>query len=126
MAPDNTEQRIEQWRQLQRERARSVQLHLFLLSHAAKCENDRCPSPNCARMKALLHHEQDCKVTQKGRCAMCKRLWALVHIHSRQCRNHDSCRVPKCEQIRLSTPWQVQQAHQEQINESPVCRVVNS
>ena len=128
MTSDDTEHRIEQWRQLQKERARSVQLHLFLLSHAAKCEDRRCPSPNCARMKGLLRHEQECKITQKGRCAMCKRLWALVHIHARQCRDSESCRVPSCEQVRGSylRSQQVQQNHDEAMNETPVCRVVNS
>lgn len=115
---DGVEYRREQWRQLQRERARSVQLHLFLLSHAAKCKDDRCPSSNCAGMKTLVHHERSCQIKQRGGCASCKRLWALVHIHARQCRNPDSCHVPHCRQVGDSYR-RIQQGEQQQETASP-------
>ena len=34
-----------------RQRARSIQLHMQLLAHAAICRNPKCPSANCEKMK---------------------------------------------------------------------------
>lgn len=89
-------------RAIHKERERSVQLHLVLLSHAARCKEDKCPSANCARMKVLLRHEQACKVRAKGGCGACKRIWALLHIHARTCGNASTspCHVPHCQQVR--------------------------
>lgn len=103
--------------QLRKERERSVQLHLFLLSHASRCQGDKCPSPNCARMKVLLRHEQVCKIRAKGGCGACKRIWALFHIHARQCKTSTAtscCHIPHCQEVR-GRYLQIQEA-----NKSPV------
>lgn len=35
----------------------------------------------------------------QGGCAICRRIWALLQIHARQCRR-DACMVPKCRQLK--------------------------
>ena len=91
----------EQTEEKKKERARSIQLHMQLLAHAASCENDKCPSANCSKMKGLLNHGRTCKTQAKGGCPVCKRIWALLQLHARQCKN-DNCRVPSCNVIRES------------------------
>ena len=81
-----------------RERQRSIQLHMQLLQHASACRNPSCPSANCSKMKNLLKHGATCQVRVQGGCAICRRIWALLQIHARQCRR-DNCVVPKCRQL---------------------------
>jgi len=82
-----------------KERARSIQLHMQLLAHAASCDNAKCPSANCSKMKGLLEHGKTCQKQAKGGCHVCKRIWALLQLHARQCKNKD-CKVPSCNVIR--------------------------
>jgi hypothetical protein len=84
-----------------KERQRSIQLHMQLLSHAANCnsENKECPSANCNKMKGLLAHGKTCKTTAAGGCPVCKRIWALFQLHARQCKE-SNCKVPNCSTIR--------------------------
>lgn len=82
-----------------RERQRSIQLHMTLLMHAATCLSPKCHSQNCAKMKGLLQHGQTCKAKIAGGCNICKRIWTLLQIHARQCKD-PACPVPKCLAIR--------------------------
>ena len=82
-----------------RERQRSIQLHMTLLLHAATCVSSKCPSANCHKMKGLLKHGAQCPIKAAGGCAVCKRIWALLQLHARQCKA-SSCRVPNCMAIR--------------------------
>jgi hypothetical protein len=82
-----------------KERQRSIQLHMTLLLHAATCQNSKCPSANCQKMKGLLKHGAECKQKATGGCNVCKRIWALLQIHARQCKQ-TSCPVPNCMAIR--------------------------
>jgi E1A/CREB-binding protein len=82
-----------------RDRQRSIQLHMQLLQHASGCQNQQCPSANCNKMKNLLKHGATCATRVQGGCAICRRIWALLQIHARQCRR-DSCMVPKCRQLK--------------------------
>jgi len=82
-----------------KERQRSIQLHMTLLLHAATCQNPKCPSANCQKMKGLLKHGAQCKQKATGGCNVCKRIWALLQIHARQCKQ-SSCPVPNCMAIR--------------------------
>ncbi|CAM9574217.1 unnamed protein product, partial [Phaeothamnion confervicola] len=91
-APQMTEQQ-------RRERQRSIQLHMQLLQHASTCQDPRCPSQNCTRMKGLLTHGTTCNIRAGGGCQICRRIWALLQIHARQCKRSD-CNVPKCQQLR--------------------------
>lgn len=82
-----------------KERQRSIQLHMTLLQHAATCTSLKCPSANCTKMKGLLKHGAQCQVKATGGCNVCKRIWALLQIHARQCKAK-SCAVPNCMAIR--------------------------
>jgi len=81
------------------ERQRSIQLHMQLLQHAAKCHSPKCPSANCNKMKGLLRHGSTCTTKHTGGCQICKRIWALLQIHARQCKQ-PNCVVPNCMAIR--------------------------
>ena len=82
-----------------RDRHRSIQLHMQLLQHASGCRNQQCPSANCNKMKNLLKHGANCSTRVQGGCAICRRIWALLQIHARQCRR-EACVVPKCRQLK--------------------------
>ena len=82
-----------------RERQRSIQLHMTLLQHAATCNSAKCPSANCTKMKGLLKHGAQCQIKATGGCNVCKRIWALLQIHARQCKLKN-CLVPNCMAIR--------------------------
>lgn len=82
-----------------KERARSIQLHMTLLLHASTCRSPTCTSANCAKMKGLLKHGNGCKIKANGGCNVCKRIWALLQIHARQCKT-EHCPVPNCLAIR--------------------------
>jgi len=82
-----------------KERQRSIQLHMQLLLHAATCVSPKCPSANCTKMKGLLKHGASCQVKAVGGCHICKRIWALLQIHARQCKQ-TICPVPNCMAIR--------------------------
>jgi hypothetical protein len=82
-----------------RDRARSIQLHMQLLVHASGCVNQACPSANCSKMKALLKHGATCTMRATGGCHICRRIWALLQIHARQCRQ-TTCPVPRCRDLK--------------------------
>jgi E1A/CREB-binding protein len=82
-----------------KERQRSIQLHMTLLLHASTCNNPKCPSANCAKMKGLLKHGEQCRIKASGGCNVCKRIWALLQIHARQCKAKN-CPVPNCMALR--------------------------
>ena len=82
-----------------KERQRSIQLHMTLLQHAATCTSTQCPSANCTKMKGLLKHGAQCQIKATGGCNVCKRIWALLQIHARQCKAKP-CPVPNCMAIR--------------------------
>jgi E1A/CREB-binding protein len=82
-----------------RKRQRTIQLHMQLLAHASTCRNAACPSANCEKMKNLLAHGNKCTIKVQGGCAVCRRIWALLQIHARQCRR-PTCQVQKCRQLK--------------------------
>mmetsp|Transcript_49977 Transcript_49977/g.100640 ORF Transcript_49977/g.100640 Transcript_49977/m.100640 type:complete len:130 (+) Transcript_49977:65-454(+) len=85
--------------QQQRQRQRSIELHMQLLAHAAACHNAACPSANCQKMKSLLQHGTNCPIKLQGGCCICRRIWALLQTHARQCAKAD-CQVPKCKDLK--------------------------
>ncbi|OQR98352.1 histone acetyltransferase [Achlya hypogyna] len=88
-------------RKAREERAKSIALHMQLLVHASSCsaEKGNCTSLNCEKMKELLRHGASCKRRATGGCTICRRVWALLQIHARQCRGAD-CAVPRCKDLR--------------------------
>jgi E1A/CREB-binding protein len=82
-------------------RARSISLHMQLLEHASGCMIKDCPSHNCSKMKNLLRHGATCKIRATGGCSICRRIWALLQIHARQCKDvSGKCPVPRCKDLK--------------------------
>ena len=81
------------------ERARSIRLHMELLVHASGCINTACPSANCYRMKTMLRHGARCALRAAGGCQVCRRTWAFLQIHARQC-TQTACLVPRCKDLK--------------------------
>lgn len=92
-------QKDQQTEEQRKERQRSIQLHMTLLMHAATCDSLKCQSQNCAKMKNLLKHGDTCPIKAGGGCNVCKRIWTLLQIHAKQCKE-PNCPVPKCHAIR--------------------------
>jgi hypothetical protein len=82
-----------------KERARSIKLHMELLTHAAECVSPTCPFKNCKKMKDFLRHESACKVGAVRGCRLCTRINGLLNMHARSCKN-DECVVPKCKELK--------------------------
>jgi len=81
-----------------KKRERMIRLHMSLLVHASSCRKKKCPSQNCAKMKALLKHGKTCKKRNQG-CHVCRRIWTLLQIHARQCRT-EKCKVLQCASLK--------------------------
>lgn len=45
-------------------------------------------------------HGAKCTVRANRGCALCKRIWAFLQLHARQCRKGRDCRVPKCNELK--------------------------
>ena len=82
-----------------KKRQKAVELHLTLLQHAATCNDIKCRSNNCTKMKGLLKHGDSCTIKASGGCNVCKRILALLQLHARQCKV-TNCPVFKCNAIR--------------------------
>ena len=97
--PVTTDGKSQQTDEQRRERQRSIHLHMTLLLHAASCHTPTCQSQNCAKMKSLLKHGESCSTKHAGGCNVCKRIYTLLQIHARQCKE-SKCPVPKCQAFR--------------------------
>ncbi|KAI5066243.1 hypothetical protein GOP47_0018867 [Adiantum capillus-veneris] len=81
---------------------RVVQLRkmLELLVHASQCGyTTQCQYPNCLRVKALFRHGLACRTRASGGCQLCKRMWYLLQLHARACKEAE-CRVPRCKDLK--------------------------
>ncbi|CAI5718434.1 unnamed protein product [Peronospora effusa] len=70
-----------------------------LLVHSSSCADGNCGSSNCEKMKELMRHGAQCKQRAYGGCTICRRVWALLQLHARQCRQYE-CKVPRCHDLR--------------------------
>ncbi|KAL4110687.1 hypothetical protein PRIC1_002378 [Phytophthora ramorum] len=86
-------------RRLREQRAKNVRLHMQLLVHSSSCADGNCGSSNCEKMKELMRHGAQCKQRAYGGCTICRRVWALLQLHARQCRQYE-CKVPRCHDLR--------------------------
>ena len=57
------------------------------------------PTPLLFCVQNLLTHGAKCAIKVQGGCNVCRRIWALLQIHARQCRKAN-CQVPKCRQLK--------------------------
>lgn len=96
-----------------REQKRRIQQEVTLLSHANRCEDTKCRSSNCAKMKALLRHGARCKTRASGGCTTCRRIWGLLHTHALHCRvANGRCSVPRCADLKKHIRERRDQAEQ--------------
>ncbi|CAH8388963.1 unnamed protein product [Eruca vesicaria subsp. sativa] len=69
---------------------------LDLLVHATLCRRAaNCQYPNCRKVKGLFRHGLGCRIRASGGCGLCKKMWYLLQIHARACKE-SNCAVPRC------------------------------
>ncbi|MCE3214699.1 hypothetical protein HAX54_053074 [Datura stramonium] len=72
---------------------------LDLLVHASQCRFPHCQYPNCRKVKGLFRHGIQCKIRVSGGCVLCKKMWYLLQLHARACRESE-CHVPRCRDLK--------------------------
>ncbi|PIN22179.1 CREB binding protein/P300 [Handroanthus impetiginosus] len=72
---------------------------LDLLVHASQCRSPHCQYPNCRKVKGLFRHGMLCKIRASGGCPLCKKMWYLLQLHARACKESE-CHVPRCRDLR--------------------------
>ncbi|XP_021761966.1 histone acetyltransferase HAC1-like [Chenopodium quinoa] len=80
---------------------RVVQLRkmLDLLVHASQCRSPHCQYLNCRKVKGLFRHGIQCRIRASGGCVLCKKMWYLLQLHARACKESD-CHVPRCRDLK--------------------------
>ncbi|KAG0464358.1 hypothetical protein HPP92_020427 [Vanilla planifolia] len=80
---------------------RVIQLRkmLDLLVHASQCRFPHCQYPNCRKVKGLFRHGIQCKTRVSGGCVLCKKMWYLLQLHARACKESE-CHVPRCRDLK--------------------------
>ncbi|XP_061368986.1 histone acetyltransferase HAC1-like isoform X2 [Gastrolobium bilobum] len=72
---------------------------LDLLVHASQCRSWHCQYPNCRKVKGLFRHGIQCKTRASGGCVLCKKMWYLLQLHARACKE-SKCHVPRCRDLK--------------------------
>ncbi|KAJ8751197.1 hypothetical protein K2173_016378 [Erythroxylum novogranatense] len=72
---------------------------LDLLVHASQCRSPHCQYPNCRKVKGLFRHGIHCKTRAAGGCVLCKKMWYLLQLHARACKESE-CHVPRCRDLK--------------------------
>ncbi|WCJ37189.1 Histone acetyltransferase HAC1 [Euphorbia peplus] len=74
---------------------------LDLLVHASQCRSSAayCQYPNCRKVKGLFRHGIQCKTRASGGCNLCKKMWYLLQLHARACKESE-CHVPRCRDLK--------------------------
>ncbi|KAG0465833.1 hypothetical protein HPP92_019997 [Vanilla planifolia] len=72
---------------------------LDLLVHASQCCFPHCQYPNCRKVKGLFRHGIQCKTRVSGGCVLCKKMWYLLQLHARACKESE-CHVPRCRDLK--------------------------
>jgi len=80
-------------------RVLQLQMMLDLLAHASQCCSPQCQYTNCRRVKGLFRHGRQCKTRASGGCSLCKKMWYLLQLHGRACKESE-CRVPHCKDLK--------------------------
>ncbi|KAK4371218.1 hypothetical protein RND71_010693 [Anisodus tanguticus] len=68
---------------------------LDLLVHASQCRFSHCQYLNCCKVNGLIRHGIQCKIRSSGGCVLCKKMWYLLQLHARACKQSE-CHVPRC------------------------------
>ncbi|GMH16077.1 hypothetical protein Nepgr_017918 [Nepenthes gracilis] len=72
---------------------------LDLLVHASQCRSPHCQYPHCRKVKGLFRHGFQCKTRASGGCVLCKKMWYLLQLHARACKESE-CHVPRCRDLK--------------------------
>eukprot|EP01018_Ginkgo_biloba_P022499 Gb_41268 [translate_table: standard] len=80
-------------------RVQQLRKMLDLLEHASQCCSPQCQYTNCRRVKGLFRHGMQCRTRASGGCPLCKKMWYILQIHSRACKE-PGCRVPRCKDLK--------------------------
>ncbi|CAI9783593.1 unnamed protein product [Fraxinus pennsylvanica] len=106
---NQSKERDEQNTEARQLRVMQLRKMLDLLVHASQCHSPLCQYPNCRKVKGLFRHGFVCKVRVSGGCALCKKMWSLLQLHSRACKE-SQCNVPRCRDLREHTRRMQQQS----------------
>ncbi|GMN48158.1 hypothetical protein TIFTF001_017334 [Ficus carica] len=80
-------------------RVQQLRKMLDLLVHASQCRSAQCLYHNCRKVKGLFRHGIQCKTRASGGCVLCKRMWYLLQLHARACKESE-CHVPRCRDLK--------------------------
>lgn len=72
---------------------------LDLLLHAAQCQLQHCQYQYCDKARGLFQHGRQCKVYSSGGCNLCKKLWYVLQLHARACKESE-CQLPRCRSLK--------------------------
>ncbi|CAM8954327.1 unnamed protein product [Rhodiola kirilowii] len=97
--PSNAE-RDAQNQEAREQRVVQLRKMLDLLVHASQCRSLLCQYPNCRKVKGLFRHGMTCKTRASGGCGVCKKMWYLLQIHARACKESE-CHVPRCRDLKI-------------------------
>ncbi|GMY38343.1 histone acetyltransferase HAC1-like [Fagus crenata] len=80
-------------------RVQQLRKMLDLLVHASQCCSALCQDPDCRKVKGLFRHGIQCKTHASGGCVLCKKMWYLLQLHARACKESE-CHVPRCRDLK--------------------------
>ncbi|RZC63095.1 hypothetical protein C5167_024863, partial [Papaver somniferum] len=72
---------------------------LDLLVHASQCRHKQCLYLDCRKVKGIFRHGIQCKVRAYGGCIRCKKMWCLIQVHARACKESE-CHVMRCRDLK--------------------------
>ncbi|XP_078169871.1 putative histone acetyltransferase HAC-like 1 isoform X2 [Carex rostrata] len=96
--PSNAE-RDAQNKEARQKRVSQLRKMLELLRHASQCRSPQCQYPNCRKVKGLFRHGLDCTVRLSGGCGLCKKMWYMLQLHARACKE-TACTIPRCKDLK--------------------------
>ncbi|CAN6475708.1 unnamed protein product [Victoria cruziana] len=97
--PPSTADRDAQNKEARQKRVLQLRKMLDLLVHASQCRSGHCQYPNCRKVKGLFRHGTHCKIRASGGCQLCKKMWYLLQLHARACKESE-CHVPRCKDLK--------------------------
>ncbi|XP_042479129.1 histone acetyltransferase HAC1-like isoform X2 [Macadamia integrifolia] len=95
----STADRDAQNKEARQKRVMQLRKMLDLLVHASQCRSPHCQYPNCRKVKGLFRHGIQCKRRASGGCLLCKKMWYLLQLHARACKESE-CHVPRCKDLK--------------------------
>ncbi|XP_058068645.1 histone acetyltransferase HAC1-like isoform X2 [Magnolia sinica] len=95
----STADRDAQNKEARQKRVLQLRKMLDLLVHASQCRFPQCQYPNCRKVKGLFRHGIQCGVRASGGCVLCKKMWYLLQLHARACKE-SACHVPRCKDLK--------------------------